>query len=523
MALRDKLQSSVLQRQLDNLTKKKDAPAFATGSSQKHFEYEAVTASGVRRKGKISGMSQQAVSQALQADGLMPIMLRPASNSGLNKDLTSMMGGSQKRLRLTVPETAAFFRQVSELLKAGVPISRVLVALSEEASPKMVAICQGLLEKINAGVPLSEAMQAFPDAFDEVTRSYVSAGESSGTLPETMSRLARILEKRNEMRLKIKAVTAYPKMVGGAIALIVGAILMFLVPRYQAIYADFGSELPLPTRILVAVSDNLFPVKPELSLSPFFLSGQPINPLSVLGRIVFAVAFIVITESMRNRAGKDPKISRTVLKWVFVLTVTVFATGYVFYPTSAIVWGIILATIFGVRYVMTMPTDNIKLAERVDTIRFRIPIFGGIIRRNALFQWASTMGGALSSGVPLTQALALAGATAGSRWYALAAQNLDGQVRAGKPLSEALATFPGLFSPSTRAMVSTGETTGDLATMFVNIASTTDSEIDSLVAGLSAKVEVALLLVMAVVVGGLLVALYMPIIQLATTVGGGGG
>ena len=522
MALKDKLQSSLLQKQINSLTNKQAPAAYATGSNQKQFEYEAVNASGVRRKGRMSGMSAQAVSQTLQADGLMPISIKEATNAGLNKDLTSMLGGSQQKVKLSVPEMANFFRQVSELLKAGVPISRVLVALSEEASPKMVTICQGLLEKVNAGVPLSEAMTMFPDAFDEVTRSYVAAGESSGTLPETMSRLARILEKRNEMRLKIKAVTAYPKMVGGAIALIVTAILMFLVPRYQAIYADFGSDLPLPTRILVAISDNLLPIKPELALSPFFLSGVPVSPISVLGRVIFAVGFIVLTESMRNRAGKDSSIFKTVIKWAFVLVVTVFATGYIFYPISAVIWVIVLGAYFGIKYVFTMPTDNIDLARKIDTLRFKVPIFGGITRRNALFQWASTMAGALSSGVPLTQALALAGATAGSRWYLLSARELDVAVRAGKPLSEALAMFPGLFSPSTRAMVATGETTGDLATMFANIASTTDSEIDSLVAGLSAKVEVALLIVMAVVVGGLLVALYLPIIQLATTVGGGG-
>jgi type IV pilus assembly protein PilC len=149
-----------------------------------------------------------------------------------------------------------------------------------------------------------------------------------------------------------------------------------------------------------------------------------------------------------------------------------------------------------------------------------MPVFGGITRLNALFQWSTTLGGALASGVALTRALILAGETAGSRWHASVAEPLQAAVMGGRPLSEALADYSDLYPATLRAMVATGEVTGDLPTMFTNIAHSAEIEVDVQIAGLSAKVEVLLLIVMGIVVGGLLVSLYLPIINLATAAGG---
>jgi type II secretory pathway component PulF len=505
-----------------SLGRRRAEPVAAVAFSRKSFDYVAVSPTGTRHKGKMQAVSQRAVADALAADGWVPIEIAEHRSSGLNTDLTALLSGSGAVVKLTVPESAAFFRQISELLRAGVPISRAMAAIGQEAPPKIEQICTGIGERITSGVPLSEAMEAFPDAFDEVARAYIAAGEASGTLPEAMGRLAAILEKRNEMRLKIKAVTAYPKMVGGAIAIIVTAILLFLVPRYQEIYAEFGSELPLPTRILVGLSENILPVSADFTFPvPFFLSGADVSIIGILGRIVFALAVIMGTDALRNRSGKPAKLLGTIAKWGFVLAVTVFAGGYQVQWLSLLLWSVGIGTYVGVRMFLTSRVDSVSTARRIDTVRFRMPVFGPIVARSALFQWASTLGGTLASGVPLIRAVGLAGMTSGSNWHRLVATDLEDQVRAGKPLSEALSRHPDLYQPSVRAMISTGETTGDLSSMLENVARTTSAEVDSLVAGLSAKVEVALLLVMAVVVGGLLVALYLPIIQLASTVGGG--
>jgi len=490
--------------------------------NQRSFEYVAASASGLRHKGKMQAASAAAVSAALQADGWMPLSITEASGTGLNTDLTAMFGSGEKAVRLSVAESAAFFRQTAELLRAGVAMTFILDALGEEASPKIKKICDGLAERIAAGVPLSEAMLVFPDAFDRVTRSYIASGEASGTLPETMGRLARTMEKRNELRLKIKSVTAYPKMVGFAIGGIVFAILRFMVPMYEGIYKSFGSDLPAPTKALIGVSKNMLPVGFDGTFPlPFFLGDVAVTPLGFLGRVTFMVGFIVLLESMRNRAGKDPSMRRTIINWVFLSWVTIFAGNYRILPLGFIIWTVLIASITSFRRFLRAGENNPARAKLVDRVRFRLPAFGEMNRLNAIFQWSTTMSGALSSGVSLTRALVLAGATSGSRWHNSVAENLQASVMGGRPLSESLAEHADLYPPSLRAMVATGEVTGDLPTMFDSVARAAENEIESLVAGLSAKVEVLLLVAMGLIVGTLLVALYLPILNLATAASGG--
>jgi len=518
MALKDILSSPDA---LKSILGRKQSSAV-TFNNQRTFEYLAASASGARHKGKMQANSAAAVSAALQADGWMPLSVSEASNVGMNMDLTALFGRGEKAVKLSVGEAATFFRQTAELLRAGVAMTYILQALGEEATPKVRKICDGLADGLNAGVPFSEAMLAFPDAFDKVTRAYVASGEASGTLPETMARLAVSMEKKNDLRLKIKAVTAYPKMVGYAIGGIVFAILKFMVPMYEEIYKSFQSGLPAPTRVLVVISKNLTPIGMKSTFPyPFFVSDEVgWGPLGLVGRVFFMLFFIVGLESLRNRRGKDPKRSRTIMKWAFLVFVTVFAGGYYFIPAAALAWGSLIGLVFGIKAFIASGDKSAKRARLVDSIRFRLPVFGGITRLNALFQWSTTLGGALASGVPLTRALALAGETAGSRWHASVAEPLQAAVMAGRPLSEALADYSDLYPPTLRAMVGTGEVTGDLPTMFANVAHSTEVEVDMLIAGLSAKVEVMLLIVMGFVVGGLLVALYLPIINLATAAGG---
>jgi type II secretory pathway component PulF len=501
--------------------------ALQTGSSfsQRSFEYVAASATGLRHKGKMQAASATAVSAALQEDGWMPLSITETTRAGINTDLTDMFGRGQKAIKLSVSEAAEFFRQAAELLASGVAMTYVLEAIGQEASSKVRKICDGLSESLAAGVPLSEAMVSFPDAFDNVTRAYIASGEASGTLPRTMSRLAASMEKRNELRLKIKGVTSYPKIVAGVIGLIVVGIIKFMVPMYENIYASFNSELPVPTQVLVTLSENLLPVKVTVSFpTPFFLADNIESGLfGLLGRVAFLVGFIVVTESMRNKAGKDAKIRNTIIKWAFLSAVTIFGGNYVIVGQSLIGWGALFAVVFGIKTFINSGNSNARNARIADRVRFRLPVIGNITRLNATFQWATTMSGALSAGVPLGRALVLAGATSGSRWHASLAEPLQNAVLGGRPLSEALADHTDLFTPSIRAMVATGEVTGELSTMFDNIARTAESEVDSQIAGLAAKVEVLLLVVMGVVVGGLLVALYLPIINLATAASGGGG
>src|SRR5690606_10303432 len=129
--------------------------------------------------------------------------------------------------------------------------------------PRLTRMCIDMANKVQSGTPLSVAFGEYPVTFDEVFCAYIAAGEETGSLVETTKRLAKMKEKEAALNLKLKSVTAYPKMVSYAIAVLVLGILVFLVPSYAKIYEDFGAQLPAPTEMLVNLSHNLLPLQAE--------------------------------------------------------------------------------------------------------------------------------------------------------------------------------------------------------------------------------------------------------------------
>lgn len=437
--------------------------AKPSADGPKTFAYVAVSPSGERRKLKMTALSKTAVASALKADGLFPLEINEVKEGGLNTDVGDIFGN--RPLKFDHRELADFASQLHQLIKAGVPIAKSLATLGEEREPKRQQMCDDLADKVSNGVPLSEAFAAYPAAFDLIFRSYIKAGEIGGSLVPTTERLAKMLDRRSKLALKIKSVTAYPKLVSGAILAIVIGIMLLLVPMYADIYEGFGAELPAPTKALVAISNQVLPISADFQL------GWPV------------------------------------------------LSNFQFHPFSPLLWGAII--FFAFKFWLKKTEDDPEIGIKLDRIRFRLPIFGALAMKNVLYRWSSTLAGGIESGVQLSSALELSAKTSGSRWQMAILPDLQEAVQSGKPLSEGLALHKDLFPPNLRAMVATGETAGDLPNMLESVASSIDSEIDALIAGLSAKIEVALLLVMGVVVGALLAVLYLPILNLATTVGSG--
>lgn len=438
----------------------------------KQFAYEAVSSTtGERVKAKMQAPTQSAVSAALRAEGWLPIGITEAPTRGLNMDLGDL--GKNRPLKMKHTELAAFSRQMHQLLKAGVSVPKTMLAMGEEADPKIVAMCSDVADKVAAGVPLSNALQAYPGCFDDVFCSYISAGEQSGTLVASTHRLAVMLDKRSQLALKIKAVTAYPKMVGGAILLITLGIMVFMVPSFAKMYAGFGAELPAPTQVLVKISSLLPPLKLNFGGGPPFIHRQSnhnwlISPVNL---------------------------------------------------ASPLFWG--SAIVIGIKTFLRNTADDLDVGEKIDRFKFRMPVFGQLNKRMALYRWSSTLAGALNSGVQTYQALDLAARASGSRWIVKVNMELTEAVRSGRLLSTEMTNHTDLFPANIRSMVSTGEQSGELDTMLDSVGAALDDEIDAIVAGLGARIEVVLLMVMGIVVGGLLAVLYLPILNLTTTVSEG--
>lgn len=494
------------------------ASSTSAPSGPRSFTYQAISTNGQRMKGKMQAPSSTAVSEALQADGWIPLKIDEVSTSGLNTDIFSAMGA--RDLRLNAAELAAFARQLSELLRVGVPLGSALQSLSEDATAGMQAVCADLIESVTSGVPLSEALRAHPKAFDEVFCAYVAAGEAAGALPKSMGRLAATLERRAAMQMKLKGVTAYPKMVGSAVLLVVTAILIFMVPMFTKIYDDFDQPLPAPTLLVVGFTNNISPLTWSQSLTSFtpwlMLPEVALDIGGILIRVLLCVGLWMLLERRRIRKNKGLTVVSLVLRVILMAFVFLFTYDFKINLTSVLAWGVI-ASIAAVPVIyVRAQRDNPQRAGLIDKMKFNMPVFGRIMHLTCLYRWCTTLAGGLESGVSVGQSLEVSAKASGSKWVMAVTPELQTAVRSGRPLSEALTDYKDLFPAQVRAMVTTGEAAGDLPTMLDNVAATIDGEVDSMVAGLSSRLEVILLLVMGVVVGGLVAVLYLPILNLAS-------
>ena len=199
---------------------------------------------------KMSAASEaEALSRTRQL-GMTPIAVEPA-NTGLNKEIRFGKG------RVKVKDLAIFSRQLSTMLGAGLPILRCLSILSEQTqSQRLKDLLLEMRDDVERGASLSEAMGKHEE-FPLVMVSMVRAGEAGGFLDTTMGEVADALESEVKLRGQIKGALTYPIAVGIIAVLIVVGMLIFVVPVFQGLFDSLGGELPLPTQILVIMSDGL--------------------------------------------------------------------------------------------------------------------------------------------------------------------------------------------------------------------------------------------------------------------------
>lgn len=435
------------------------------------WRYQAVNAAGKRKKGVIAAESRAAAIEALGARGLTPFSVS-ATRSALDMEILASREDRPPKFKLADAE--AFARQFAGLVAAGVSTAEALEMLAVEAKEiphrKML---KGLASKVMAGTALSTAMADYPRCFDEVFRAHVLSGERTGDLPGATQLLAESLSKQSAVSNKIKQVTSYPKLMAAAIVLIVTGILLFLVPMYEGIYQQFGAELPGPTKAVMAASGMVSPINVEMSAS-----------------------FPFITDLVPE--------GRTVLT----------APINVFSPLSMLVGGF-----FGWRTFRKRTAANRSLNARIDRIRFKFPIFGRLWKANMLYRFFATLSGSLSAGLSLQEAIDVAGGASGSDLMRVACDDLRNAVTVGRPLSRQMAEHPHLFDSVTISTTATGEKTGEMPRFFAHRAKDIDGRVAVITAGIGARIEVALLLIMALGVGLVLVSLYLPIFNLSTTVG----
>jgi len=216
------------------------------------FQYKARGQRGDAIEGVIEAASTDLAATRLIEGGLTPIDIRALEEKvGMRTDLADLFPP-----RVTLIDLVQFSRQMHSLLKAGVPILNALTGLAANMRNRTLAkTLTGVIESLEAGHDFSSSLSQYPDVFSVFYVSLVRVGETSGRLVEVFRQLAAYLDREKKTRDQIKSALRYPSVVIGAILVAVLVINVFVVPAFSTMFAQYGAELPLPTRILIGMSD----------------------------------------------------------------------------------------------------------------------------------------------------------------------------------------------------------------------------------------------------------------------------
>ncbi|MEL7450911.1 MAG: type II secretion system F family protein, partial [Pseudomonadota bacterium] len=216
------------------------------------FEYVAVDPSGKERKGLLEGDTAKQVRSALRDKSLLPIKVTEVAQ----KEARSSGGSFTLRRGIAAMDLALVTRQLATLVRSGLPLDEALQAVGEQSEkPRLKSIVLGVRSRVLEGHTLADGLADFPQAFPEIYRSTVAAGESTGHLDAVLERLADYTESRQVLRQKISHAVVYPIIVSlMAVGIVVG-LLVYVVPQVVSVFENMDQELPVLTRALIAMSD----------------------------------------------------------------------------------------------------------------------------------------------------------------------------------------------------------------------------------------------------------------------------
>jgi type IV pilus assembly protein PilC len=245
------------------------------------YAYRVRDRQGKLLGGTLEADNEQAVVAKLRQLGYAPVSIEAEKGAGLKTDVRLPGSG-----RVKLKDLAVFSRQFATMINSGLSLLRALTILGEQTTNKRLAqIILLVRAEVEKGVSLSAAMAKHPKAFNRLYVSMVRAGEVGGFLDQVLVKVAETFEKEVALRGKIRSAMTYPVVVFIMVIGIVGAMLLFIVPTFEALYESLGGTLPLPTRMLMGASNVL---------RRFFL-------LVVLAAVVLAFLFRRWKASQRGR------------------------------------------------------------------------------------------------------------------------------------------------------------------------------------------------------------------------------
>ena len=396
------------------------------------FVWQGTDKRGVKMKGEVSAKSINSVRADLRKQGINPQVVKPKAKP--------MFGAAGSRI--SALEVAVFSRQIATMLQSGVPMVQAFDILSQgQKNPRMTIMLQDIRDSISGGSTLYESLGRHPLQFDDLYRNLVRAGEGAGVLDTVLDTLATYKERIEALKGKIRKAMFYPAGVL-AIAIAVSSILLiWVIPQFEAVFSNFGAELPAFTMMYVHAS-------------------------------------------------------RFMVTWWWL------------------VFGSIIAAVFA--YLAVLKRSE-KMRELVDRAILRTPVIGQIMHQSAIARFARTLALTFKAGVPLVEALDITSDATGSIVYNQAIKKIRDDVAVGYQLNMAMNQVT-LFPHMVTQMTSIGEEAGALDTMLFKVADYYEQEVNNAVDALARLLEPMIMVLIGVMVGGMVIAMYLPIFKLAATI-----
>ncbi len=396
------------------------------------FAYSArPVVGGDIQQGEIELPKKEDVLAYLHKQKLIPVSVRQK-----DRQFNITFGSGVKTKDIVI-----FTRQFATMINSGLPLVQSLDILAEQTENQVLRKCiQDVLYDVESGHTLADALRKHPKVFTDLYVNMVAAGEAGGILDTILLRLATFLEKNDALVRKIKGAMVYPGVIFSVAIIAVSILLLFVIPTFETMFASAGIPLPLPTRIVIVMSQ--------------ILQGY---------------------------------------WWAFVIG--------------------LIASIFGIRYMYG--TDDGRLF--LDKLMLSFPIIGDLQRKAAVARFTRTLGTLVSSGVSILEGLEITARTAGNRVIHDAVMGSRASIAGGETIAGPLKES-GVFPPMVVQMINVGEQTGGLDEMLSKIADFYDEEVDAAVEVLLSAMEPVMIVFLGVIVGGMIVAMYLPIFDMINAV-----
>ena len=404
------------------------ATAKSRSTKELVFEWEGKDRNGKQVRGETRAAGENQVRSTLRRQGVILAKIKRRR----------MSSGSAIKPK----ELAIFTRQLATMMKAGVPLLQAFDIVGRgNPNPRVTKLLNDIRTDVETGTSLNAAFRKFPLYFDNLYCNLVEAGESAGILDQLLDRLAVYMEKTEAIKSKIKSALMYPITVLIVAFVVVAVIMIFVIPAFKEVFTSFGGELPMPTLVVIAMSE-------------FFVKY----------------------------------------------------------------WYLIFGGIFGGFYFfMESWKRNEKMQHFMDRVMLKLPIFGTLVDKSCIARWTRTLSTMFAAGVPLVEALDSVGGAAGNSVFTLATVKIQQEVSTGTALTTAMANA-NLFPSMVLQMCAIGEESGSIDHMLAKAADFYEAEVDDMVAGISSLMEPIIIVILGTVIGGIVIAMYLPIFKLGQVV-----